>query len=385
MKALLLGVVGLFCLLAVGSAALAPPAFSQGQDRVLVKGEPALTEGMVDRVTDFFEWSLGVRLSAEQKAEVRGALVDSWRKNDRAEIDSTEQLLGLHAQLSALSDERLAAVRGEVREEVLKGLRQDPNDKIALMLLSLYEARGRAGSGGAAGAGTAGPPSPVKVGAGDLYGIYIATTRQLIAPGPDSPVQKGILWLPGREWITFLPGGRVFLGLPEEGLAGFDFDAAVRKYPESKGAYQVRGDVVHVVWAAGGEKVLRRAADGDLWEDRTNYTPLPKCTGLRLSGRYGNPDDPSSRAYISFSPEGRFEERELLQYISWKSLAGPAERAVAEVRQGGGTYAIGDNTILLRYADGREARINFYTFAEELRKPRPEVIYINSFDFRPKQ
>jgi hypothetical protein len=81
--------IGLLCFFALELAIFTPTAFSQGQDTVLVKIEPPLTQGMVDRIVDFFQWSLGVRLSAEQKTEVQQSLITAWKRNDRAEIYGT--------------------------------------------------------------------------------------------------------------------------------------------------------------------------------------------------------------------------------------------------------------------------------------------------------
>ena len=137
--------------------------------------------------------------------------------------------------------------------------------------------------------------------------------------------------------MTFVPGGRFIARLPEEGLAGFDYAEAARKNPEAKGTYKVEGNLVRIAWAEGGGKTLKRSADGDLWEDRTNWTPLPKCDGLRLNGKYSVQwNEYSARNFIRFSRDGRFEESGLLQQIGWKRT---------EVRQGTGTYSIRDNTL----------------------------------------
>ena len=369
----------LSCSFIIGLALLGSTAFAQ--DRILVKNEPPLTQEMVDRVIDFFEWSLGVRLSPAQKAELQKSTVESWKRNDKATINGTLEVLQLYSRLSALSDAQLSQVRGEIRDEVLKGLRQGPRDKVSDILLSLYEASLHPGPDQPNRSNTDGrseiPPASVNAGAGDLYGIYIAVTKQLIAPGPGSPVQQGITWTPTRDWMTFVPGGHFFARLPEEGLAGFNYAEAVRKNPEAKGTYKVEGNLVRIAWAGGGGKTLRRSADGDLWEDRTNWTPLPRCNGLRLNGKYSVLwNEYSARNFIRFSRDGRFEESGLLQQIGWKRT---------EVRQGTGTYSIRENTLELRYADGRIERINFYAFPEELKKPNPEVVYINSFDFRSTQ
>lgn len=382
-------VIFLVCFFAIEFAIVTPTAFSQ-QDTVLVKLEPPLTQGMVDRVVDFFQWSLGVHLSTEQKTEVRQSLVNSWKRNDRAEINGTMELLKLHSGLSALSDDQLNQARGEVRSEVLKSLRAQPNDKIAAMLLSLYESSSRLTPSqlgkSTAASQPAAPPAPVKVGAGDLYGIYIATTKQLVAPGAGSSVQYGITWQPGRDWITFLPGGLFFARLPNEGLAGFDYAKAVQKNPEAAGTYKIQGNTIRITWAASGtERVLKRTADGDLWEDKTNWTPLPKTNGMRLNGKYAVLwNEHSAKYHIRFTPDGRFEEFGMLKQINWDGY-NDIIWDPKDTPRGNGTYNIYDNTLELRYSDGRVIKISFYVFPEELKKNSPKEIYINSFDFKLTQ
>jgi hypothetical protein len=382
----------LLCFFAAEVTVFTSTAFSQEQDKVLVKTEPPLTQGMVNRIIDFFEWSLSVRLSAAQKAEVQQWLINSWKRNDKSEIEGTLQVLKLHSELSALSDEQLGQIRGHVRDEVLKSLREEPNDKIALMLLSLYESsRSNTNQASKSNIGnqTNSSPASVKVGAGDLYGIYIATTKQLVAPVDSAPpgslmsgnemIKRGITWQPGRDWITFLPGGRFFARLPHEGLGGFDYAKAMQKNPEAAGTYKVQGNVIRITWAQPGfpERILKRTADGDLWEEKTNWTPLPKVNNLRLSGKYAVLwNEYSARNYIRFTQDGKFEESGMLQQIGWDRT---------EIPRGSGTYSIYDNTLELRYSDGRIEKINFYVFEEELKKNPPREIYINSFDFKLTQ
>jgi hypothetical protein len=326
---------------------------------------------MVDHVVDFFQWSLGIHLSASEKAQVQQKLTNAWKTNDRSDITGTQQILDLYMKLQALNNEQLAQTRVEIRDGIVKLLREDKTDNVAKMLLNLYDSS----SDTSAHAATTSTPTPVKLGPGDLFGIYIATTKQLIAPGPGSPVQYGITWKPGRDWITFLPGGRVYARLPDEGLENFNYNAAIREHPPAQGSYVVNGNTVQVSWPSGGGRVFKKTPDGELWEDRTNYTPLPKATGLKLDGTYAVQwNELSAQRTITFTSDGRFEEHGLRNMINWEPR---------DSDQGSGTYRISNNTLELRYTNGRVLQINFYVFADELKKPKPAVIYINSFDFRP--
>jgi hypothetical protein len=341
---------------------------------ILVDGRPPLTQIKVDHVVDFFEWSLGVHLSDSQKGQIQRKLTDAWKANDRSEIEGTGHILDLYDQLQKLSNEDLAKSRAELSEGVVKLLREEPNDAVAKMLLAAYEASAKTPTN--ASRTTSSPSAaPVKVGPGDLYGIYTATTKQLIAPGPGSMVQYGITWKPGRDWITFLPGGRVFARLPQGGLENFDYEAAIRKNPEARGTYTISANTIRVAWPSGGEKLFKRTPDGELWEDRTNYTPLPKASGLKLNGTYAVQwNEQSRQRVIRFTPDGHFAERGFLNMINWQPR---------DIDQGTGTYRITNNTLELSYTDGRVLQISFYVFPDDLKKAQPSTIYINSFDFTP--
>lgn len=229
---------------------------------------------------------------------------------------------------------------------------------------------------------------PRAPGRGGLSGIYQGMKRQLVAPGPGSPVAGGVTWTPGRDWMTFFPDGRVFLAIPEQGLAApFDWEGECAAGPAWCATYTVRGDEVRIRWLTGEEKVLRRGADGTLWTgDRLNYDRFDPLDGRRLEGRYIIPwKQPYRTVAIQFTRDGRFSEQNLLDNIGWRTLEkhrDPAVAAELAVPQGSGTYTLGGNTLELRYTDGRVARIAIYIFPEELRKPVPDEIYIHAHDFR---
>ena len=105
--------------------------------QTLVAGDPPLTQPMVDHVIDFFEWSLGIHLSGGEKGQVQQKLTAAWKANARSEIDGTNQILNLYMKLQALNNEQLAQTRPEIRDGLVKLLREDKNDSVAKMLLGL--------------------------------------------------------------------------------------------------------------------------------------------------------------------------------------------------------------------------------------------------------
>jgi hypothetical protein len=221
-----------------------------------------------------------------------------------------------------------------------------------------------------------------------MSGIYHGVKRQLVAPGPGSPVASGITWTPGRDWMTFFPDGRVFLAMPEQGLAAtFHWEKECASGPAWCATYTVRGDEIRIRWRSGEEKTLRKDRDGTLWTpDRLNYLLFDRLNGLQLEGQYAIPwKEPYLTVAIQFTRDGRFSEQNLLNNIGWMTLEkhrDPAVAALLEAPGGSGTYALRDNTLELRYSDGRVARIATYIFPQELKKPVPEEIYIHAHDFR---
>lgn len=232
------------------------------------------------------------------------------------------------------------------------------------------------------------PAVPRAPGRGGLSGVHEGVKRQVVAPGSGSGVERGITWTPQRDWMTFFPDGRVYLAMPPHGLAvPFDWEGECSTAPAWCATYAVRGDEVRIRWPTGEERVLRIGPDGSLrTTDRLDYVRHDPLNGRRLEGRYEIPwKQPYITVSIQFTRDGRFSERNLLDNIGWMTLEqhrDPAVAALLAVKQGSGTYTLGDNTLELRYSDGRVARIVTYIFPQELRKAFPDEIYISGHDFR---
>jgi uncharacterized protein (DUF2141 family) len=229
---------------------------------------------------------------------------------------------------------------------------------------------------------------PASPGGGGLSGIYEGVRRQVVAPGEGSAVAGGITWTPQRDWMTFFPDGRVHLAKPAQGLAvPFDWERECAAAPAWCATYTVNGDEVRIRWLSGAERVLRRQADGSLrTADRLHYVRHDPLNGRRLEGRYEIPwKRPHLAVSIRFARDGRFSEQNVLSNIGWMTLErlrDPALDRLMSVSAGSGTYTFRENTLELRYDDGRVARIVAYVFPQELRKPHPEEIYLSGHDFR---
>ena len=106
---------------------------------VLAKGDPPLTQATVDAITDFLEWLIEVPFTEEQKAMIAGNITDSWKRNDREEIEGTLEALKLRAQLSQMTPQQKAVARQAAQPELIKAARQE-TDPVAKMIVQVYEA-----------------------------------------------------------------------------------------------------------------------------------------------------------------------------------------------------------------------------------------------------
>jgi hypothetical protein len=106
---------------------------------VLAKGDPPLTQATVDAITDFLEWLIEVPFTEEQKTMIAGNVIDSWKRNDRGEIEGTLQALTLRAQLSQMTPQQKALARQAAQPELIKAAHKE-SDPVAKMIVQVYEA-----------------------------------------------------------------------------------------------------------------------------------------------------------------------------------------------------------------------------------------------------
>jgi hypothetical protein len=124
--------------------------------------------------------------------------------------------------------------------------------------------------------------------------------------------------------------------------------------------------------------MIQRGPGGRL----VGYELLPRMTGLRLDGQYAKVGhDVPPIPVIQFRSDGTFQEQALLANISYK-IGDPQFAALAQVPVGAGTYAIRNNTLDLRYTDGRAFSIAIHPSTQEGPSQRPQTVYLNSCAFQ---
>lgn len=168
------------------------------------------------------------------------------------------------------------------------------------------------------------------------------------------------------EHITFLPGGNLYWDLPPEGLLYFDFAVAQRTYPNDCGSYELKNGEIHILRGPDKTKYII-TRNGDRLNNppslgKGSFRPVPASDGLRLEGNYRRHE---SEPTISFTKDGRFTDGGIFRFFGTIGRL-DGSTYMDDGISGSGTYLIQQNTLELKYSDGRMKRFAFEAFPENL-------------------
>ncbi len=110
-----------------------------GRSQVLVAGDPPLTEEMIGRFAEYFEWAFDVQLTNDQVSVLRKYSADIWKKQSKSDMDAIVNVVQLQIELSKADPKQLAVVRANYEPQVLEAMRQQPNEPMAAWALAVYE------------------------------------------------------------------------------------------------------------------------------------------------------------------------------------------------------------------------------------------------------
>jgi hypothetical protein len=116
------------------------------QDKVLVPGDPPLTERFIDVETAYVEMLFNVRLTPEQRQEYHQLLVEEWKSKDKAY--RTKWVKGnkeFGAVLASCSDYGRHYLRAFNQPKTLEALAKSTNPRL-LWAKALYESSSKPGS-----------------------------------------------------------------------------------------------------------------------------------------------------------------------------------------------------------------------------------------------
>lgn len=204
-------------------------------------------------------------------------------------------------------------------------------------------------------------------GRGELEGLYVGTeSRQQFNPNT-----KFYDYVVRQVYYVFLPGGRVYRGLPQGGaLDGFDCETA----SQGCGAYEVNGDTIRFNFAAGGasQPVAFERASDRLRIGATNYFRVEPADASQLSGIYARRSftnlsggagvasgGVAGETAIAFDGDGSFESTGFIGFAAGGAGATSSSEGDA------GSYTVEGTTLELTHADGRRTRHTAFLMPRE--------------------
>jgi hypothetical protein len=225
-----------------------------------------------------------------------------------------------------------------------------------------------------------------------LAGVWTATTHEL---------RYGMGGLANRPVVSELilfADGAALLGMPGEGLLGFDQATHRIRSPERWGTYQLK-DKRLTIMRGGEARQYIVLPDGTLenhyvegGQERTGekFLPRPSLDGLKLDGEVrrkdhwpapGNTSGIGTLPGLTFSKDGTFRDEKLM-WVVLPERAGKDKAAhEARVAAGTGRYRFEHWTLVLQYDDGR---VNQVSFVPTDRQHPTKGAILNGYLIEPK-
>jgi hypothetical protein len=358
---------GLFLCAVVSFGAFAGKVTAQVNDVILERGNPPLTQLMVDKTVALLKWVLEIEIPAEHKSKLQKVIARAWQTRSEAEMQSTINIVDIHDKLMQMPENERAARKGSLQAAILQNLRNEPDDEMSRILVSAYEASRTKNAVPVTGTAPSPSKNKSRVGSDGFTGVY-----RMVRPRPlniNNPHSEPGFWI---EYITFLPDGYVYWSLPPEGLLNFDAALTARTDPDDWGTYTIKNGEIQVL-RGPSKKLYVITRDGERLNNpaslgKGTFRPVPNADGLKLAGNYRRS---ATEPTITFTADGQFRDGGVFRYFG--TLVHPDGSFYQDDGvPGSGTYVIEQNTLELRYSDGRIKRHPFITFPENLAK-RPAV------------
>ena len=112
--------------------------YAQQADRVLVDGDPALTQSMVNSLIDFFEFGLGGKFTAQERAQFQAQRIADWTSANSQGRDALLNILENREKLMQLDEAKLREMQAKVQATLLENFAKQPNDPTSKLLLEVY-------------------------------------------------------------------------------------------------------------------------------------------------------------------------------------------------------------------------------------------------------
>lgn len=349
---------------------LAQPAYSQ-ENSILVQGKPPLTQLMVGKTIVFLDWVLDLKLNKEQEIQIQQVVENAWRNKNTAQIKSTLEVIDIYEQVVKLNETERNSVKTKLQPVLLQNLQKEPQDELSKIIASAYRSS-RSGETtvekkNSPANTTSTNKNNLRVGGDGVTGLYRMMRPKalnIISTMPESGYYI--------EHIVFFPDGKLYRFLPPEGLMYFDYALACRTHPADCGTYEMNNGEIYVylgpekkkyIFTRSGEKINNAPELG-----KGSFRSIPTADGLKLEGKYRRYE---TEPTITFTKDGRFTDGGAFKnFGTIGRLDGSSY--MDDGMGGSGTYLIEQNTLELKYSDGRIKRFVFEAFPENLEK-KPAV------------
>lgn len=128
-----------------GISDLAPNGLApSGGNRVLVEGNPPLTQQVLDRVAWYFAWLFETPITSEQKVLFERYLVGCWQKHNQEDVKGALDLAEAYEKIKHMPPEQQQLVRQEALPANLAELRKGSADatgsQITRSMVAIYDA-----------------------------------------------------------------------------------------------------------------------------------------------------------------------------------------------------------------------------------------------------
>src|SRR5436190_1945841 len=121
--------VGFFLLSCIGSAV--------GQNSVIARGNPNLTQPMIDKLESVYSRLLDIKLDSSQKVRFRQGVIEYWTSNNADGIRSSQDNLKYYD-----SPEQIQELKSSSQASFVEGLRRDvanTSDRVSAVLVEAFD------------------------------------------------------------------------------------------------------------------------------------------------------------------------------------------------------------------------------------------------------
>lgn len=115
---------------------------ANAQDRVLVDGNPQLTQNMVNNLVRFFEWSLDGKLTKLQRNTLTNLTIAQFQNPAKPGVKQTMNLMSIPGRVAQLSLPEQKALHDQAQAEMLRQMKNMPNNKLKKLLYDVYNRHG---------------------------------------------------------------------------------------------------------------------------------------------------------------------------------------------------------------------------------------------------